>query len=496
MLINLLVGTKKMMWLCVVGLLAAFTTMAQSYTALNGSAHAGSLAPSLNPAAIVRIPYAWDITPLAFQFKQATNIYRLEKFSLLSQSDEAVARAQNGTRKRFLMGDMDIRLLNARIKLTDNAAIAFGANLRLFTDGSSSTNNWQDTMFSLADFLRVNVGNTPLSAQNTSNAWAELYGTYSRLLWQDAYKSLYVGFTLRASRTLAAGFAAAGNVSYSRSATPTGKEIYLLNTGSIVYGYSANIDAASNAADTVDGFKAFMQNGRWSPGADVGIEYVIRSTQEEFDDDEYAYNLKIGVSVLDIGSNRYSHSAKGRFATAGKPNINDTIIEAKFRSVNSLDDFNDSLATVAGSIVPQQGDFVVYHPTRLLINADKRIQENIYVNAALSLPLVALAPEGTLRTRDVNLLTVTARWEKKSLGLYLPVMVNLQRQTWVGAAFKAGPLLLGTHNLANIFARNKIQAGGLYLAFTIRPGNPKEKPYSQREKQSRDQRRKQQCPAF
>jgi hypothetical protein len=487
--------TKKIMLLSI-GWLLAGVALAQSYTALNGSPYAGSLAPSLNPAAIVRIPYAWDITPFAFQFKQATNIYRVEKFSFLSPSDEATAKAENGNKRRFLMGDMDLRLLNGRIKLTSNAAIAFGANIRLFTDGHTTVANWQDTMYSLADFLKVNTGNIPLAMQTTTNAWAEIYGTYSRQLWQDAYHSLYGGVTIRASRTLAAAFTASGNVNYTPVTAADGKQIYELNTGNLVYGYSQNIDNANDNADSLGGYNAFMQNGRWSAGADIGIEYVIRSTQEEFDDDEYAYNLKFGVSVMDIGGNRYNHSNKGRFAQAGKAGINDTLLENKFRNISSLNEFNDSLATIAGSIVTQQGNFVVYHPTRLVVNADKRIKENVYINAVLTLPLVALAPAGTLYTRDMNLLTLTPRWETKRWGLYMPVMVNMRRQTWVGAAFKAGPLLMGTHNLANIFSKNKVQAGGLYLALTIRPGNGKEEPYSQREKQSRADRRKQACPAL
>jgi hypothetical protein len=39
---------------------------------------------------------------------------------------------------------------------------------------------------------------------------------------------------------------------------------------------------------------------------------------------------------------------------------------------------------------------------------------------------------------------------------------------WFGGAFRLGPLLLGVHNWASVFGKNKIQDGGAYLALTFR----------------------------
>lgn len=69
------------------------------------------------------------------------------------------------------------------------------------------------------------------------------------------------------------------------------------------------------------------------------------------------------------------------------------------------------------------------------------------------------------------MLTVTPRWEKRTLGFYLPVQYNRHGNFWIGGAVKAGPLLFGTHNLLNIFSKNKYIGGGAYLAIIIRPMN-------------------------
>ena len=66
---------------------------AQNYQAINGSMYAGSLAQSANPAAIVHVPYAWDITPFAIQLKQSSNAYQIQNYSFLSPPGKAAAAA-------------------------------------------------------------------------------------------------------------------------------------------------------------------------------------------------------------------------------------------------------------------------------------------------------------------------------------------------------------------------------------------------------------------
>jgi hypothetical protein len=47
--------------------------------------------------------------------------------------------------------------------------------------------------------------------------------------------------------------------------------------------------------------------------------------------------------------------------------------------------------------------------------------------------------------------------------------VTTEGHVWVGGAFKAGPLLFGVHNWADLFSKDRTQQGGFYLALVIRP---------------------------
>src|SRR6185503_7220832 len=86
--------------------------MGQNYHAINGSSYAGSLGTSANPASIVNAPYAWDITLVAVQEKHSTNAFTIKNYSLLSSPKNAEVSLQNGTKKRFLFANQDVRLLN------------------------------------------------------------------------------------------------------------------------------------------------------------------------------------------------------------------------------------------------------------------------------------------------------------------------------------------------------------------------------------------------
>ena len=61
--------------------------------------------------------------------------------------------------------------------------------------------------------------------------------------------------------------------------------------------------------------------------------------------------------------------------------------------------------------------------------------------------------------------------ETKTLGAYLPTQVTTEGRVWLEGAFTGGPtLLMGLHNWANLFSKNKLQNGGFYLAIVIKPG--------------------------
>jgi hypothetical protein len=480
----------------ILAFLLYFNSLAgQNYHAINGSSFAGSLGSSANPASIIDAPFAWDITPLAVQEKHTTNALAINNYSLLSPLKNAEVSTQFGIKKRFLLANQDIRLLNTRIKLNEKSAIAFGANIRNYMYAVNEESNWQDTISSLADFMRINNHHLPLSAQFVGSSWAEIYGSYARTLIDDGNRLLSAGLTLKLNSALAGGYARAQGINYLPLSAANANH-YLLTNGTLQYGYSSNFDTIDNNNTATTNRKAFLQNRYHGVSADIGFEYILLSATDKKDGGGNTYDTKIGISIMDLGSNKYRYGHDSRLAIAGAgEGVTDSVIETKFSNVSTLDNFNDSLAGIANSISTIRGHFAIYEPTRLVINVDKHVMQNFFINAEATVPVISLASKNVLFIRDMNLFALTPRLETKSFGAYLPILYNARNQLWMGAAFKAGPVLFGIDNLGNLFSKNKAQSGGLYIAFTIRPGKKHEQENRHpTDKGSPKQRRSLDCP--
>lgn len=466
---------------------------AQNYQAIHGSSYAGGLNVANNPASAVHVPFAWDITPFSVQAKQATNAFTIKGYSLLSLPKNVELHANTGDLKRFLFANQDIHLLNARIRLDPKQAIAFGMNIRAYTHAKVTPFNWQDTIVSLRSFIRINTQNVPLSAEIRSMAWAEIFGTYARTIREDADGILNAGITLKVTRGLGAMYMDVKELGV-RSATVNGKPGFILPSGQLQYGYSANLDLVEGEGGFGTKMKRLVKPTYSSIGASLGIEYILPAEFKDDEANEYNYDWKIGVSILDIGFNSYRHSANSRTVLLNRDDISDSLVEKRFENINSVEDFNDSIATI-GTATERSGDFQMYQPARLVVNVDKHLTGRFYLNSEVSILLASLGAPTKYVMRDINMLAVTPRYETKTLGLYLPVTITSQGQFWMGGAFKTGPLLFGVHNWANLFGKSKIQNGGVYLALTFRPGKKHDgTSRTPKEKMTKAQRRQLDCP--
>jgi len=458
------------------GILWSAGIQAQNYHAVEGSPWAGSLGVSANPASILSTPYPWDITIFSLQYKNATNAVTLRNYSLLNLGDTAEYKFKEGNSSRYINFNYNIHLLNARFALGRKQAIAFGANLRGYGIGKTGTFNYSDTIQSMNQFFSMNQGNLPFEGNVVSSHWLELFATYSRTLRDDAYGRLNAGITLKGMRGIGGGFLQLNGGTVS-SEVVNGQIAYLLKGGVARYGYSGTLDEWKDSKSTVQNIKDLIRVSQGGLAVDLGVEYLVKTQAiRGFGDDEddyYDYEWKIGAALLDIGQNQHRFGVQSRLATNPKNSIADSNLDEKFSgNFDKLADLNDSLATVVNNFGPLVGFFNIRTPARLVVNVDKPLQDHFAVNASLTVNLGGNNNSGkVLAVKEMNLLTLTPRWEKKNLGVYLPVQVTTQGRLWIGGAFKAGPLLLGVHNWANVFSKSKMQYGGAYLAIVIRPGN-------------------------
>ncbi len=447
----------------------SIASLSQSYHATNGSPFAGSSGVRNNPASAVNSAYRWDLNLLSVQVTQSTNTLKLNNFTLSSQ-DSTTLSFYNKYSSRFIHNNVDISLLNWHYKLSETKAVAAGLRARTYNHIKSLPLSTSDDIYGFNDFFKTNRTTPFLEGFGTHTGWLEGFLNYSQVLRETTEGKLSGGLTLQIMRGLSGAFVKLNRLTYLEVVNGT-DTAYRLTNAATTYGYSANYDNTSSGNPTV---KDFVKNTFTRFGLSLGVEYLVYDTQN---DDAIAnknlnYSWKIGASLMDIGSNAYKASAySGSFSNLN-PNISDTALASKLNGVKTIEGLRDTMATIFTTAGAIDEAFSISNPTRLVINVDKKLNNNFYVNADLSLNFYSSSSYTKLRTRELNLLTVTPRWETLAWGVYLPIQYNTQGQLWIGAAAKLGPLLVGIHNLG-LLKKNPSLNGGGYLMLSIHPFNKK-----------------------
>jgi len=465
---------KVLSTLIVCNLYFISTLFAQNYTGIQGSMYAGSLGVGNNPASIVHTPYRWDINLASLQYKINTNAFISEKSTLLPRIDSLNYFFNNGDFKRQVDANFNLRVLNARIALNHRQTIAFGMNLRGYGNAATDRFRYIDTITTLHDLLGINLDLQRFSTKATIGTWMELFATYGMTVLDHDPGRLNAALTIKYNRNIAGGFAQVKNLGVESSPVGNSNEYFLLN-GNARYGYADNLDIWANDKTSRNNIDALMDAAPITFAMDVGLEYVVKSgaITSIFEQDEsyYEYEWKLGLALLDVGWNKFRFSDNSLEVFNVKQNISGNDLLSKFSGIQNIKGFNDSLSSIMIESNRPSGEFRILQPTRLVLNADRYIEGNIYVNGEVSLNLAGLQNENKYHLKEINFLTVTPRWETRKLGIYLPFQINNRGGFWVGTAFKAGPLFFGFHNIFNALGKNRKVKGGGYLAIVIRSGN-------------------------
>ncbi|KIC92816.1 hypothetical protein [Flavihumibacter solisilvae] len=446
----------------------------QDYHAIQGSNHAGALGVHNNPASIVNTPYPWDLTLAGIQAKYQTNAVKVIDYSLVTSVLNSKFMVLNGQFKRFGDEQANLNLLNGRIALGRRRAIAFGANLRSASNVRTEEYNYIDSIDNINQFLALNTQTGPFDARFRSSSLFELYLAYAQTVWENTNYRLNGGLTVKINRGVSGVRAEVNNIRH-RTTVVNDQTEYVLNGGSFAYAYSSNFDKWDNSRDNNSNLKEFLKATRTAFSFDAGLELLIRPEDVPgFMADEeayYDYDWKISASLIDFGWGQYRGGVESRKGSIPASGITGSELDAAIDStVKNLPQFNDSL----GGLLHLEGlanNFKIISPARLVLNVDRYLAGAWFVNAELSINISPWAGDKRLYVRNMNLLRLTPRWETRKLGVYMPIQVSNQGKFWIGAGFKAGPLLLGFHNLGNIFSKNKMANGGGYIALTLRPMN-------------------------
>lgn len=445
----------------------------QSYHAINGSPYAGVSGIYVNPASSVNSVYKWNVNIFSLQAEASNSTFIVNKTSLTNY-DSASSNITNGYKPRYFHGNADLSLLNISYKPNNKNAFSFGIRGRLFAQIKQSPYYYNDTIKSVTSFLSTNTATQYLEGFAVSSGWMEFNFNYARTLIQTKYSRLTGGVTLAYTKGLSGVYSNVNHLTYQKDAA---NNYYNIAGGNFSTEISANYDSLNSNNSASSNIRHFLSRTLASFNFNIGFEYLFKNSFDDKDINEENYDWKIGVSIMDIGKNRYNPSVNAFIASAPNATADVSNLQNQINNVKDLGDLKNLTKDYFNSVDSLKSVFKIANPTRMVINVDRNLGNHFYINGELNINFYSTKPWNGLHTREINLITITPRWETRNLGFYLPVQYNSQGQLWVGGAAKFGPLLFGFHSLDFIKwfkTRNQDFNGGFYLMLNIHPFKQKE----------------------
>lgn len=442
---------------------------AQQYQATHGSSYAGVSGIFNNPASIGNSLHRWDVQIFSGQTAFYTNTLYARALNVTNQSANK-QYITNGFQDRRLDQNSDLSLLSALYRINKKHAVAIAFRGKFYQHIQTNAFQFEDTVSRLQSFFKINRNTPFLQGRSTHAGWGELNLSYAGAIAETENSRLTFGATVQISKSLGGGYAKMNGALFREDINGMDTS-YTAYSGVGEYAYSANIDVLQQFGVTGNSMRDFFKQSRTSLGLSAGMEYIVYN-EESYKDNRLSegrpYSYKIGISLMDLGTQRYINSEyTGRF-NRDNDDIPDNRLANILRNVENTQQLKDSMTALFDSIQTLPASFKIANPTRVVINADKWMGGSFYINAQMVLHLNSRKDASKLNTNEFGFISVTPRWETLNWGVFLPMQLTRDGQFWTGIAFKAGPLIAGIHNLG-IVKQWALLNGGGYIMLNIHP---------------------------
>ncbi len=448
--------------LALLSTLFATVAGAQEFPGIRTGNYTGVGGAFTNPANVADSRHSWSVNLLGFHAAVGNNnaSFKLDDLKggfdsddfkdKLTGSGAGLTTAQINTTiygpSFMISGKKSGVAFTTRARVMLNAKEIDG-NLaeRLTTDESDNTSF---TIDASAANQRVNV-----------NAWTEFGASYGRTLMEQGEHFLKGGVTLKYLAGAANAYIGIGNLTGQVIYDPITDNSYLANsTGRMQVGFGGvNIDDFE-----LSDLTSFKSTG---VGGDIGFVYEYRpAALNDYNPASNKYKLRVGVSLLDLGSINYkrdvSRSGAYDIGITGPERLN--LDELKNEDIDDIKGFFDArpnyFSPVAGM---SAGNYKVSLPTSLNLDVDYRVNKNVYINLA-GMFAMSNADSKIYNAFAYNSVTLTPRIETGNMGLYVPIQYNELTNFNAGVAVRLGPLFLGSGSILSVLTGSSKQADAFF----------------------------------
>jgi outer membrane protein OmpA-like peptidoglycan-associated protein len=493
---------------------------AQDYLGFVNSNYSGITGALINPANIVDNRLITDINLLGVNFNAANNYIGMRRSALehkgsmisairkAAKGDETAfpAFADDEFQKKYLVDVQNgkdksvfvstrISLPSFMVHLNQLNAIGLSINMRYYANIDGVGEQLARLVYSdfgrmkdypVQSLLGKSLRNEFLSA-NTM-LWMEYGVTFAHVFKSNNEHFFKGGVTPKLLQGLAAGYVNVKDLFYRFDNDPISPNNDSLQYLSVLrtevnYGHSDNLEFPSSNApskatnpavddptlnNTFSGYPKFASYPGF--GIDIGGVYEYRPDYDRYKynmdgkvgmwrKDKNKYKLRIGVSILDVGSMKFR---KGKYSDDFRIDTDSIPYRLMKTTTYPVYDLDTMIARLSTPI--ETGNtFKMSLPTSISAQIDYNIWKDFYLNLT---PFIGFRQKNRVaKVHDITTVSLAPRWDHKWFGAAVPISYSdfaarTGQPVKLGVMVRLGPFILGTNDLRTYFAGS----GNLFAA--------------------------------
>ncbi|HTL82092.1 MAG TPA: DUF5723 family protein [Bacteroidia bacterium] len=440
---------------------------AQSFLGYEHSNYAGIVGASYNPASLADNNYSLDILLIGADVEGANNYVGIKRkdFGIPDWGTQNLYLRDGRNTKKAAFARAEL-LLPAFMVSNERYGWGIDMKIRTYADADGIEPPLAHLLArglkDPADYQEFHNNHVGVNACS----WFELGGTYAKVIWTGAEHFVSIGFRPKFLLGLGAAYTFVNDLEYQAYSDST----VGVFRSDVKFGHSDNF---SFDEDFNPSYKIGFNPGF---GIDAGMIYEFRPDDKQKDkkdkakpwpglrDEERPYwKYRMGISLTDLG---IIHFHSGQYTDHYQANSNLWYINDSALSYTAPGPiYNNFTLGNAGSLSGK--GLWMRTPLALDLFYDYHFTDHVYFNAQ---SFTGLYSRGTdfRKVHELTRLSVTARYETRWYGAWIPVSFTRMGTVSVGAGGRIGPFIIGTTDVLNFMLKNKkIYNADLYFAIKV-----------------------------
>ncbi len=201
---------------------------------------------------------------------------------------------------------------------------------------------------------------------------------------------------------------------------------------------------------------------------DIGVQYYLNRNDNFYNPcskskDDKPYDVKLGVSIIDLGYIRYNNEARTfKFNDVGT--VWSGFDTVKFNGIGYTDTILANQFLGAPNLSLDKYGFTMFTPAAISIQADICFKPRLFVNFSL-VQRIGFSKREIKRSNEI---AIIPRYETRRFEVALPISLYDYFRPRVGLAFRYGSFTLGTDMLGPFIGITNTYGADIYLGITIK----------------------------